>query len=464
MKTLLVYDLETSGLTPFDQVLQYAAIRLNADTFEEIDREEIEVAWRRDMIPSPEAYLVHQIPIEGRTKAIQESQAIKKIHDAVNQPNTLSGGYNTLGFDDEILRFSFYRTLFSPYTHQFTNGCGRFDILPMVLFYYLFATDTLQWPKKPDGRPSFKLEDLNRENGWVSGRAHDAMVDVAATVALMRQLRLNKPMWDYMLGYFDKQTDQARVMDLMQQEPSYAGVGIMVSLRLGHERNYMAPVLHLGPHHKYKNQSVFIRLDEPITSLDQAVVDSLVLKKKYGEPGFILPYIDRYRQKLGDQCQDLVTKNLSIIHAGNEDGVLQQHARHQKYDPVENVDLDASLYSQGFLTRVEQEWCEQFHLSGHHAREQLLDNMPNETLKMQALRYLWRYHPEQVPVTQLEATEASIQDSLMGAVDYRNQMRKTPNQAHSSIQEHLAEVKDQELLKGLEQMQAHIEKLPGFKG
>ncbi|MEC7030834.1 MAG: exonuclease domain-containing protein [Pseudomonadota bacterium] len=460
MKTLLVYDLETSGLTPFDQVLQYAAIRLDAETLEEIEREEIEVAWRRDMVPSPEAFLVHQIPIKGRTGEVSEAVGISKIHDALNHPQTLSGGYNTLGFDDEMLRFSFYRTLFTPYTHQYANGCGRFDILPMVLFYYLFAPDTLKWPQKPDGRPSFKLEDLNRVNQWASGRAHDAMVDVSVTVALMRHLRLNKPMWDYMLGYFDKQTDQKRVMDLMQQSQPYTGVGIMVSLRFGHERNYMAPVLHLGPHHQFKNQSIFIRLDEPISSLDQAVIDPLVVKKKYGEPGFVLPYIDRYREKLGEAQLALVDQNLALLHSGNEDGVLGQHARHQKYDPVEDVDLDASLYQQAFLTREEQTWCEQFHMGGQQARAQLIDNMPNETLKMQALRYLWRYHPEQVPSHLVGEVEASIKDSLMQAVDYRNQARLTPEQASLQVKQHMSVVKDPELLKGLEQMLAHIESLP----
>ncbi len=47
----------------------------------------------------------------------------------------------------------------------------------------------IEWPTHPDGRPSFRLEDLTRANGLSHESAHDALSDVRATIALARLIR-----------------------------------------------------------------------------------------------------------------------------------------------------------------------------------------------------------------------------------------------------------------------------------
>ncbi|MDE4948930.1 exodeoxyribonuclease I, partial [Francisella tularensis subsp. holarctica] len=92
-------------------------------------------------------------------------------------------GYNTLGFDDELLRFAFYKHMLPPYSHQFKNGCSRADLFPIVKCYYLFCNEVLNWPKAINEgvqeKTSLKLENLNQNNNLYSGvRAHDAITDV----------------------------------------------------------------------------------------------------------------------------------------------------------------------------------------------------------------------------------------------------------------------------------------------
>ena len=455
-KTLLVYDLETSGLTPFDQVLEYAAIRLNAHTLEEIDREHIQVAWRRDMIPSADAFLVHQIPLHGRSR-VSEAQGIVSIHQSLNAQNTISGGYNTLGFDDEMLRFSFYRNLLTPYTHQYANGCGRFDLLPIVVFYYLYAPDVIKWPKKDDGRPSFKLEDLNRENNWVQGRAHEAMVDVEATVALAKHLRLNLPMWQYLMGYYDRVEDQKRLGALMQQPEPYKGVGIMVSLRFGYAQEYQAPVINIGAHHLYKNQSVFLRLDQQIDLSEQGL-EKLVIKKKAGEPGFVLPYSDKYSARLPGHIKELVEENLKTLSSEDVQTLLQ-HCRHLAPEQREYVDLDARLYLQGFLSKEEQSWCEQFHLAQENAKSELLNSVTSDSLKEQALRFLWRTQPEQIPHELEDQAVSSIKKFVCSAKDFRGNPFLRISEARIKLDEALKNSPPEHLKAGLEQMHAHLDQL-----
>ncbi len=123
--TYLFYDLETTGLNPaFDQILQFAAIRVDTE-FNEIERFNIRVALSPDVIPNPNALLVNRIHPTQLAVGINEYEAIIKIHGIVNTPGTISLRYNTLGLDDDFLCFAFFRHLLPPYWHQYKNECDR---------------------------------------------------------------------------------------------------------------------------------------------------------------------------------------------------------------------------------------------------------------------------------------------------------------------------------------------------
>ncbi|MCF8126094.1 MAG: exodeoxyribonuclease I, partial [Desulfotignum sp.] len=129
MKTYLFYDLETSGLNPaFDQVLTFAGIRTDTKLCE-IDRTCLTIKLRKDIIPSPHAFVTHCLTPKFLEGGICEYEAARVLHQLFNTPGTISLGYNSLGFDDEFLRFLFYRNLLEPYSHQYANGCSRADIL-----------------------------------------------------------------------------------------------------------------------------------------------------------------------------------------------------------------------------------------------------------------------------------------------------------------------------------------------
>ena len=167
--TYLFYDLETSGLSkPFDQIQQFAGKRLDA-AFSEIESCFLEAKIAPDVIPSPYAVMTHQISLKDDETRMNEQQAVEQIHALMNQPNTISIGYNTLGIDDEFLRFAFYRNLLTPYTHQYANGCARFDVFPIAVFYFLFENQALSWPQI-DGKSTLKLEHIVTENDWFQGR------------------------------------------------------------------------------------------------------------------------------------------------------------------------------------------------------------------------------------------------------------------------------------------------------
>src|SRR3990167_6883024 len=164
--------------------------------------------------------------IQEISQGVSEFDATKQIHQWINEPGTISLGYNTLGFDDEFLRFSFYRNLLKPYTHQYANKCGRMDIFPMTVMFYLFKKNSLTWPEK-EGQVSLKLEDINTANQFSQGNAHNAMTDVEITLALAKRLWQEKEMWQYLSGYFKKEIDHERMQPLQQD------IALLISNKLG---------------------------------------------------------------------------------------------------------------------------------------------------------------------------------------------------------------------------------------
>ena len=286
-KTYLFYDLETTGLNKcFDQVLQYASIRTDLQ-FNEVERKQLFVKLNPDVIPSPRAMITHRISLDRLVDAETEFSALQTIHADLNQPGTISLGYNTLEFDDEFLRFSFYRNLLAPYTHQFANQCQRMDIYPLTVMYYLYNPDVFVWPEV-EGRLSLKLEELAKANGFARGAAHDALVDVEMTIELARRLSQHQEMWQYLTEFFTKQTDLQRQSQL-KSEAELGRCGLLIEPKFGNNALFQAPVLALGQHKHYTNQILWLHLDKPElldTTVDNLIETTWVSQKKSGSLGF----------------------------------------------------------------------------------------------------------------------------------------------------------------------------------
>jgi len=194
-QTFLWHDYETFGAVPRrDRPSQFAAIRTDAALNEIGEPLMIYCKPAPDYLPSPEATLITGItPQLCLERGLPEHEFAAQIERAFSQPGTIGVGYNTIRFDDEVTRFLFWRNLIDPYAREWQNECGRWDLLDVVRLTYALRPDGIQWPKKEDGSPSFKLEDLAKANGLLHESAHDALSDVRATIALARLIRNAQP-------------------------------------------------------------------------------------------------------------------------------------------------------------------------------------------------------------------------------------------------------------------------------
>jgi exodeoxyribonuclease-1 len=202
------YDFETTGLNPaFEQALQFAAIQTDND-FNEIDIVNERCQLRKDVIPSPQA-----MAITGMTPDIISDPSLRTdyefslhIGELISRwaPSVFTG-YNTISFDEEFLRHSFYHNLHpNIYKTQF-DGNSRFDVMNAVTAISVLYPQAITVPTNAKGNSSFKLDQLAPANGFQGHHAHDALGDVRATIYMAAFIRKNAPnVWQMMVRNSDK--------------------------------------------------------------------------------------------------------------------------------------------------------------------------------------------------------------------------------------------------------------------
>jgi exodeoxyribonuclease-1 len=209
------YDTETTGTdTTFDQILQFAAI-LTDDDFRELDRFEIRCRLLPHMIPAPGALLATRVTPAMLTDPSLPShyQAMWQIADKLNAWSpTIFIGYNTLSFDEPLLRQAFYQTLQPVYLTN-THGNKRGDVLRLAQAAAVLAPNAMAVPLNDKGKPTLKLDTLAPANGFAHENAHDALADVEATIYMARHIRDRAPaVWASVIPLVDKAEVTTRVL------------------------------------------------------------------------------------------------------------------------------------------------------------------------------------------------------------------------------------------------------------
>jgi exodeoxyribonuclease-1 len=190
------YDLETTGLSSiYDVPLQSAFLQADADL--NVMRE-ITLRCRipGHVVPSPDALMVTGVtPSMLEEQPMNHLEMMEQIGRILNdcKPAMLVG-FNTIRFDDEVLRQNFFQTLLAPYQGSLT-GHGRADVLTMLRAVAMFEPGAVVIPQDETGKRVVKLGAVCRANGIALSEndAHDALADVRATFALFRLLLERAP-------------------------------------------------------------------------------------------------------------------------------------------------------------------------------------------------------------------------------------------------------------------------------
>jgi exodeoxyribonuclease I len=123
-------------------------------------------------------------------------------------------GWNSIAFDEDLVRQALYKTLHNPYLTN-RDGNSRSDAMRIVQSCSIFAPAALTFPADGDGLKIFKLERIAPANGFRHHRAHIAIGDVEATIFLCQKLMEKAPdVWSSFMRFSTK----AAVVDYITQE------------------------------------------------------------------------------------------------------------------------------------------------------------------------------------------------------------------------------------------------------
>ncbi len=377
MSSIVWYDYETFGTSPaWDRPAQFAGIRTDEDLNEIEAPVEIFCRQSDDYLPHPQAILTTGItPQECQQKGIAEVDFIRQINEVFSVPGTCAAGYNSIRFDDEFTRNTLYRNFFDPYAREWQGGNSRWDLLDVVRCAYALRPEGIEWPRNDEGRISFRLEHLTAANGLDHGKAHDAVSDVRATIALARLVRDKQPkLYRYL---FDLRRKQA-VADLIDVENHKPLVHISGMFPV--EQGCMAIVVPLCWHPTNKNSVIVYDLHQdptPLFDLSVEEIQQRVFSKAADLPEGVTrlplkelhinksPVVAPAKTLTPDQAErwnlsgETLRKHLGLIKNGPDLGPkLHQLFKARDFAPAS--DVDAQLYD-GFFSPADKNTMNELH-------------------------------------------------------------------------------------------------------
>ena len=335
MDSFYWYDLETFGRDPRrTRIAQFAGVRTDT-ALNEIEAPLVRYCRPADdLLPSPAATLITGItPQQAARDGINEAELFSHIHERLSQPRTCALGYNSLRFDDEFIRYGLYRNFHDPYEREWKNGNSRWDLLDLMRLAYVLRPDGMNWPRRDDGAPSFRLEHLTAANGIDHGRAHDALADVRALLALARKLKAAQPrLWDYYYGLRSKR-EVARLIDPIAPTPL-----LHVSGKYPAARGGAALVLPLATHPRIDGRVIVYDLDQDPSDLLDLSAEEIA---------------DRLYTPAADLPEGERRIALKAIHLNRSPALVRlEHVRHDELARL-GFDIEACLANAELLRRTD---------------------------------------------------------------------------------------------------------------
>ncbi|SBS29828.1 Exodeoxyribonuclease I [Marinomonas spartinae] len=416
------FDFETTGTDPArDRPMQFAGIRTDLN-FQPIG-EPIMLYCRlsEDVLPQPEACLLTGItPQDANREGLCEAEFMQAIEAELSQPGTCALGYNTIRFDDEVVRYGFYRNFIDPYAREWQNNCSRWDIIDLVRMAYAMRPDGIVWPKDEEGQVSMKLEALTKANNIAHDQAHDALSDVYGTIEMAKLIRDKQPkLFHYYLKMRQKHELQ-QFIDPVRMKPF-----LHISGMFGQARKYAAFVVPLAAHPTNKNGVIVYDLmsdAQPLVDLSVEEIRHRVFTSKealgeverlplkvihYNKSPAVAPATFLKDKAVVERLEldgDICRRNLALLKqhayvAAKIRDVFMQEERAIPNDP------DLMLYSGGFFSRDDKARMETIRSTPPEALNELEMSFDDRRLPEMLMRYIGRNYPEYLNEQQREQWE-----------------------------------------------------------
>jgi exodeoxyribonuclease-1 len=389
-QTFFFYDLETSGLDPRQsRIMQFAGIRTDMELNPIGEPYNVLVKLSEDTIPSPEALMVTGItPQQTLADGYTEAEFAQLVMDKVCIEDTIMVGFNNIRFDDEFLRYHFWRNFRDPYEWAWRDGRSRWDLLDVVRLTRALRPEGIQWPVV-DGKATNRLELLTKLNGIDHFKAHDALSDVEALIAVTKLIKEKQPqLYSYLLSMRDKNKVK-QLVNLDDKKPFVYTSGRYDS---EHEKTTIAFPLTSG---KNGNVVVYDLRYDPSKVIN---LDSKELAKKF---------YATWEERKADGFEPLPVKELQYNRAPavaplgvleQSDGWARIHLDKETIEKHRNMLLSAPHFAENvrslFENRAEFKKSTDAEAQLYDGFVQDRDRLRIETVRNADERQLADFHPE----------------------------------------------------------------------
>jgi exodeoxyribonuclease I len=410
------YDTETTGSLPFyDQIVQFAAIRTD-DALEITGQFDIRCRLTAASVPTPGALSVTRTTIaeltDPRLPSHYDMVRAVRAQLAAWSP-AIFVGYNSFEFDEHLLRQSFWQTLHSPWLTS-SGGNGRLDMLQLALAINLFEPNALDFPRRPDGKPSFRLDALAPANGFAPGQAHNAMADSAATLHLARLVRQRAPdFWSHAVRMSNRQAAESEALaqplclytEFHYNRPHHWLLAPLGSV-LGNNGQFHGFDLAFDP-------GTFAVLDDPALARRVSSAPKPLRRVRTRACPLILPW-----QRARDICPTAALGAHELLRRARilqddeslRHRLLEAHAATWKGYPPSPY-LEEQIYD-AFASPEDEARMEHFHGVDWPQRPSLVPAFDDPRLRQLALRLICLEHPEVLDEPSRPSCERAIATRL----------------------------------------------------
>jgi exodeoxyribonuclease-1 len=387
------YDTETTGTdTTFDQILQFAAILTDAD-LNELERFEIRCRLLPHVIPAPGALPATRVTPAMLTDTTLPSHYVMMLQISEKLRNwspAIFVGYNTLSFDEPLLRQAFYQTLQPVYLTN-TNGNQRADVLRLAQATAVLAPNAMAVPISNKGKPTLRLDTLAPANGFAHENAHDALADVEATIYMAQLVRDRAPdVWNALMPLVNKAEVTSR---LTSGDPD-----CLVEYHMG------VPSLRVvaGCGHHPKNptmQAVFDLRRDPVEVMNLSEEDLIketkgpnrALRTIYANkmPAIVDPALVADLQGVVGLPMAEIVRRAVVVTSDDQFAARVGVAMEQRYPPFEPAQVVEARMYEGFPSRADESRMQAFHLGDWQTRAEIAESFDDGRYRELARRLVF---------------------------------------------------------------------------
>lgn len=412
------YDTETTGLDKtFDQILQFAAILTDAD-LNELDRFEFRCRLLPHVIPAPGALLATRVTPAMLTDPNLPShyemmlQIAQKLRD---WSPAIFTGYNTLSYDEPLLRQAFYQTLQPIYLTN-TNGNQRADVLRLAQATAALLPNAMAVPISAKGKPTLRLDTLAPANGFAHENAHDALADVEATIYMARLIRDRAPsVWKSLMPLVDKgevtsQLASGQPKCLVEYHMGVPSLRAVVGCGRHPKNNTMQAVFDLR-----RTPAEVLNLSEDDLA-EETKGPTRALRTVYANkmPALVdLGLAPQLQAATGLPLAEIV-RRATVVSADSHFSARVGVAMEQRYPSFEPAQVVEARMYEGFPSRADESRMQAFHAADWDGRAEIAETIEDDRYRELARRLVFVNAPEAIPTAQRDQLQTWLENRQHG--------------------------------------------------